>query len=155
MFTTASPARRLGSTLFLSSVLSHILSFIVTRSQPPGTRADHKLSRSMLSRSPLRTRRTTPSLKNFSSPPAVRPPMYHLSAPITSRKPSDELSLPRRLLPAAAPPPPAPPCCGIGMALCCRGECRRACACAAAEDCAWAWADEAMERGAEAPPAEV
>ena len=116
----------------------------------------------MLRRSPLRTRRTTPILKNFSSPPAVRPPMYHLSAPMTSRKPSDELSLPRRLFPADAAED-----CGIGIALCCwRGECSgswlttppddRDCA----EDCeaataAAAAADEAMERGAEEGPEEL
>lgn len=56
----------------------------------------HKLKRSMLSLSPLRTLLTMPSLKYFSSPAAVFPPMYILSAPSTSRKPSVELSLPRR-----------------------------------------------------------
>lgn len=64
--------------------------FLMQPAQQP-----HKLSRSRLSRSPLRTLRTTPSLKNFSSPPAVRPPMYHLSAPSTSRNPSLLESLPR------------------------------------------------------------
>lgn len=57
----------------------------------------HKLNRSMLSLSPLRTLLTMPSLKYFSSPAAVLPPMYILSAPSTSRNPSVELSLPRRL----------------------------------------------------------
>lgn len=55
----------------------------------------YKLIRSMLSLSPLRTLLTTPNLKKRSSPPAVLPPMYIRSAPVTSRKPSDELSLPR------------------------------------------------------------
>lgn len=36
----------------------------------------------------------TPILKNFSSPAAVLPPIYHLSAPSASRKPSLLLSLP-------------------------------------------------------------
>lgn len=76
----------------------------------------------MLSLSPLLTLLTTPSLKNLSSPPAVLPPMYILSAPVTSRKPSDELSLPRLLG------------CGMGIP---RGGCNRpawdaAAACAAA-----------------------
>jgi hypothetical protein len=71
----------------------------------------YRLNRSRLSRSWLRTRRMTPSLKNFSSPAAVRPPIYHLSAPNTSRKPSLLLSLPRR----------RPPCVpGMGIP---RGEC--------------------------------
>ena len=56
----------------------------------------YRLSRSRLNRSPLRTLRTTPSLKNFSSPVAVRPPMYSLSAPRASRNPSLLLSLPLR-----------------------------------------------------------
>lgn len=56
----------------------------------------HKLRRSRLSLSPLRTLLTMPSLKYFSSPAAVLPPMYILSAPSTSRNPSVELSLPRR-----------------------------------------------------------
>lgn len=56
---------------------------------------NHKLSLSKLNRSILRCRLTTPNLKNLSSPEAVRPPMYHFSAAITSRKPSDELSEPR------------------------------------------------------------
>lgn len=64
----------------------------------------YRLRRSRLSRSWLRTRFTTPSLKNLSSPAAVRPPMYHLSAPSTSRKPSLLLSLPR--LCAGLPPAP-------------------------------------------------
>ncbi|KAH7369238.1 hypothetical protein B0T11DRAFT_71911 [Plectosphaerella cucumerina] len=55
----------------------------------------HRLNRSRLSPSLLLTLRTTPSLKKRSSPPAVLPPTYHLSAPRTSRKPSLELSLPR------------------------------------------------------------
>ncbi|KAI0141829.1 hypothetical protein GGR57DRAFT_397462 [Xylariaceae sp. FL1272] len=73
----------------------------------------HRLNRSRLNLSWLLTRFTTPSLKNFSSPPAVRPPMYHLSAPMTSLKPSELLSLPRRR------PAPAP---GIGIPW--RGECK-------------------------------
>lgn len=56
----------------------------------------YKLNRSRLKPSLLRIRRITPILKNFSSPPGVRPPIYHLSAPITSRKPSLLESLPRR-----------------------------------------------------------
>lgn len=56
----------------------------------------YKLSRSRLKPSLLLTLLTTPSLKNFSSPPAVLPPIYHLSAPIASLKPSLLLSLPRR-----------------------------------------------------------
>lgn len=56
----------------------------------------HRLRRSKLRPSLLRTLLTTPSLKNFSSPRAVLPPMYHLSAPMTSLNPSLELSLPRR-----------------------------------------------------------
>ena len=85
--------------------------------------AHHRLSRSRLRPSLLRTRFTTPSLKKRSSPPAVRPPMYHLSAPLASRNPSLELSLPRRRPPGdpLLPPPPPPPgldAPGIG-----RGEC--------------------------------
>ncbi|ROV95288.1 hypothetical protein VPNG_08946 [Cytospora leucostoma] len=78
-----------------------------------------------------------PSLKYFSSPAAVLPPMYILSAPSTSRKPSDEESDPRRR-----------GCCGMGMPL---GEVtpRAAdCDCAAAAACAaiprevdWAFVD--------------
>lgn len=56
----------------------------------------YKLNRSKLKPSLLRIRRITPILKNFSSPPGVRPPIYHLSAPSTSRKPSLLESLPRR-----------------------------------------------------------
>ena len=67
----------------------------------------HKLSLSRLRPSMLRTLLTTPSLKNFSSPAALRPPMYHgPPTGLTSRNPSLELSLPRRL--------PAP---GMGTAL--------------------------------------
>lgn len=55
----------------------------------------HKLSRSKLKLPPLRLLLTTPSLKYFSSPAAVLPPIYHLSAPSTSLKPSLLLSLPR------------------------------------------------------------
>lgn len=80
----------------------------------------HKLIRSKLSRSPLRTLLTIPNLKNLSSPAAVRPPMYILSAPRTSRNPSELASLPRRRDGCCA--------CGMGMAL---GECSLA-ACAAA-----------------------
>ncbi|CRK42142.1 hypothetical protein BN1708_008673 [Verticillium longisporum] len=58
--------------------------------------AHHKLIRSRLNPSLLLTRLTTPILKNLSSPPAVRPPTYHFSAPSTSLNPSLELSLPRR-----------------------------------------------------------
>lgn len=72
---------------------------------------DYKLRRSKLKPSLLLTRRITPSLKNFSSPPGVRPPIYHLSAPITSRKPSLLLSLPRR---------PDDP--GMGMAVLLAGD---------------------------------
>lgn len=61
----------------------------------------------------LRTRRTTPSLKKRSSPPAVRPPMYHLSAPSASLKPSLLLSLPRRRAPEGF---------GIGMPFTAEGE---------------------------------
>lgn len=61
--------------------------------------SDHKLNRSKLNRSPLLTLLTTPNLKNFSSPAAVRPPIYHFSAPSTSLNPSEELSLPRLLPP--------------------------------------------------------
>lgn len=58
------------------------------------TRITYKLRRSRLKPSLLLTRRITPSLKNFSSPAAVLPPIYHLSAPRASRKPSLLLSLP-------------------------------------------------------------
>lgn len=56
----------------------------------------YKLSLSRLNLSPLRTLLTMPSLKYFSSPAAVLPPIYILSAPSTSRNPSDDESLPRR-----------------------------------------------------------
>ena len=109
----------------------------------------YRLNLSRLNLSPLRTRRTTPSLKNFSSPVAVRPPMYSLSAPRTSRKPSLLLSLPRRR--------PAPFAgCGIGIAPCDRGECMGSwpmtpprCA---EEEAAWGFEEEDMARGAEAGP---
>jgi hypothetical protein len=49
------------------------------------------------------------SLYTLSSPPAVRPPMYHLSAPIdVSLKPSDELSDPLRPLLCNGVRAPAP-----------------------------------------------
>lgn len=93
----------------------------------------HKLNRSRLSLSPLRTLLTMPSLKYFSSPAAVFPPMYILSAPSTSRNPSVELSLPRRR-----------GCWGMGMP---RGDVTPR----AAADCDWAaaaaWA--AMPRDVE------
>lgn len=54
----------------------------------------YKLRRSRLRPSLLLTLRMTPILKNFSSPAAVLPPIYHLSAPSASRKPSLLLSLP-------------------------------------------------------------
>lgn len=85
---------------------------------PPAHPPPHKLMRSKLKRSPLFTLLTTPNLKNFSSPPAVFPPIYILSAPSTSRNPSLELSLPRRR-----------GCCGMGMA---RGGCNLLAAAAAA-----------------------
>lgn len=69
-----------------------------------------------------------PSLKYFSSPAAVLPPMYIFSAPRTSRNPSDEESLPRRR-----------GCCGIGMFLgeaTPRADCDCDCAAAAAAACA-------------------
>lgn len=56
---------------------------------------NHKLSLSKLKLPPLLLLRTTPNLKYFSSPVAVRPPIYHFSAPSTSLKPSELLSLPR------------------------------------------------------------
>lgn len=62
----------------------------------------------------LLTLLTTPSLKNFSSPAAVRPPIYH--GPLgwaASRKPSDALSDPRRLLEGDD---------GMGMGLFCPGR---------------------------------
>ena len=68
----------------------------------------YRLSRSRLNPSLLLTLLTTPILKKRSSPPAVRPPMYHLSAPRASRKPSLLLSLPRRRAPEGL---------GIGMPL--------------------------------------
>lgn len=86
----------------------------------------------MLSRSPLRTLLTTPNLKNLSSPPAVLPPIYIRSAPVTSRKPSDELSLPRRRGCA----------CGIGIP---RGGCNRP---------AWDWCAAAACAAAVAMPRE-
>ncbi len=58
-------------------------------------------------------------MKKRSSPPAVRPPMYHFSPPRTSRKPSLLLSLPLRLPPAPDPDPP-----GIGIPPCVRDGCR-------------------------------
>lgn len=60
-----------------------------------------------------------PNLKNFSSPWAVRPPIYILSAPRTSLNPSELASLPRRRC----------AWCGMGIA---RGECSCLAACAAA-----------------------
>lgn len=78
----------------------------------------HRLNRSRLNLSPLLTLLTTPNLKNFSSPCAVLPPMYILSAPKTSLKPSELESLPLRR-----------DCCGIGIP---RGECNLAAAAAAA-----------------------
>lgn len=76
---------------------------------------NQRLNRSKLSLSPLRTLLTTPNLKNFSSPVAVLPPIYSLSAPSASRNPSLLLSLPRLR---------ARPLCGIGMPpwWCDRGE---------------------------------
>lgn len=111
-----------GSSFFFSSFSFH----------PSGIKSHltihHKLIRSKLSRSPLFTLLTTPNLKNFSSPPAVLPPIYILSAPNTSRNPSLELSLPRRR-----------DCCGMGIA---RGGCSlaaaaAAAACAAVPEGAW------------------
>lgn len=63
----------------------------------------------MLKPSLLRTLFMTPSLKYFSSPVAVRPPMYHFSDPRTSLNPSLLLSLPLRRL-------------GVGMGAAPRGE---------------------------------
>lgn len=57
----------------------------------------YKLSLSMLNPSLLLTLFTTPNLKYLSSPVAVRPPMYHFSAPLASLNPSLLLSLPLRL----------------------------------------------------------
>lgn len=60
----------------------------------------------MLNPSLLLTLFMTPTLKYFSSPAAVRPPIYHLSDPLTSLKPSLLLSLPRRRLgPGIGTPP--------------------------------------------------
>jgi len=59
---------------------------------------DHRLNRSKLNLSLLVCRLTTPNLKYLSSPVAVRPPIYHFSAPSTSRKPSLLESLPLRPL---------------------------------------------------------
>lgn len=59
----------------------------------------------MLNPSLLLTLFTTPSLKYLSSPVAVRPPIYHFSAPFASLNPSLLLSLPL-LLPL--PDPDAP-----------------------------------------------
>lgn len=100
----------------------------------------HKLIRSKLNRSPLLTLLTTPNLKNFSSPPAVLPPIYILSAPSTSRNPSLELSLPRRR-----------DCCGMGIA---RGGCSlaaaaAAAACAAVPDVAWLGREDGDVEGVE------
>lgn len=59
----------------------------------------HKLILSKLRRSILRGLFTMLSLYTRSSPPAVRPPIYHFSAPIdVSRNPSVELSDPLRPL---------------------------------------------------------
>lgn len=80
------------------------------------TSHNHKLSRSRLNSPPLRRLLITPNLKYLSSPPCVLPPIYHFSFPMTSRKPSLELSLPLRFqAPFAAPFPAAavpafPPC---------------------------------------------
>lgn len=117
----------------IPSWLTHVYSSAIFFCPFPQA-SPHKLILSKLIRSPLFTLRTTPSLKNFSSPPAVRPPMYMRSAPSTSRNPSLELSLPRRCV-----------CCG-GMGIA-RGGCRRA-ACAAAAACA-AGPPRAAEVGAE------
>lgn len=65
------------------------------RLNPPKIWQNHKLSLSKLKLPPLLLLLTTPNLKYFSSPVAVRPPMYHFSAPSTSLKPSELLSLPR------------------------------------------------------------
>jgi len=54
----------------------------------PYPNLNHRLNRSKLRLPPLLCRLTTPSLKYLSSPVAVRPPIYHFSAPSTSRKPS-------------------------------------------------------------------
>lgn len=93
---------------FIPFHLSHPTSHI-----PPPT-AHHKLNLSKLNRSPLLTRLTTPNLKNFSSPVAVRPPIYNFSVPSVSLNPSVELLLPLRL--AALRP------WGMGIAWCARGE---------------------------------
>jgi hypothetical protein len=58
----------------------------------------HRLNRSKLNLSLLVCLLTTPNLKYRSSPVAVRPPIYHFSAPSTSRNPSELLSLPLRPL---------------------------------------------------------
>lgn len=94
------------------------------RSRPTPISSSHRLSRSRLKPSLLFTLLTTPSLKNFSSPAAVLPPMYHLSAPRTSRKPSLLLSLPRRRgdeRPGIGIPLPLPAAATEDGAL--RGEC--------------------------------
>jgi len=73
------------------------------------TETRHKLKRSRLRLPPLRCLFTTPSLKYFSSPAAVLPPIYHFSAPNTSLKPSELLSLPLLVLAIYLPPDtPAP-----------------------------------------------
>jgi len=92
----------------------HVCSFLQPSYVPAKGMTDfYKLSRSKLRRSLLRTLRMVPSLKNFSSPAAVRPPMYHLSAPSTSRNPSLLLSLPRRRFgPPGMGTPPRGECSG-------------------------------------------
>ena len=58
----------------------------------------HRLNRSKLNLSLLVCLLTTPNLKYLSSPVAVLPPIYHFSAPSTSRNPSELESLPLRAL---------------------------------------------------------
>jgi hypothetical protein len=81
-------------------------SFFIQKYIPP-ILYNHKLKLSKLKQSPLLCRLTTPSLKNLSSPPAVRPPIYHFSAPNTSRNPSDEESELLRVLLRVLRYPPA------------------------------------------------
>lgn len=95
----------------------------------PKPESRHRLSLSMLKPSLLRTRFMTPSLKYLSSPVAVRPPIYHLSVPRTSLKPSLLLSLPLRRF-------------GVGMGAALRGE-----RTPGERDCCWGW--EGMVLGAE------
>lgn len=66
----------------------------------------HKLIWSALRLSQLLSFRTIFNARNRSSPPAVRPPTYHFSAPSTSVKPPESLllSLPLLVLRAAAQP---------------------------------------------------